>query len=215
MTAITLKLVLAFVLGGMIGIEREFKRRPAGSRTHMLICMGATMTMIVNQEMILAGGNVDPGRIGAQVVAGIGFIGAGTIVVSHRHKVRGLTTAAGLWATAGIGLALGCGYYECGIAVTALVLFTETCLAGIDRLYSSKKREVSLYVEYEPQKGYVSQLMRLFQEKKISVADMEALKNGDKKCVLLFTLVLSKDMPEDEVVDAITGMEATMMAELL
>ena len=213
--AITTKLILAVLLGGAIGIERELKRRPAGSRTHVLICLGATMTMIANHYMLLTSGNVDPARIGAQVVAGIGFIGAGTIVVSHRNKVRGLTTAAGLWTTAIIGLALGCGYFECAIAITLLVLFTESSLSKIEWIRNRKFRSVTLFVEYETSKGYVSRLMDFFANEKISVADMEAIKNGDSKTVLLLTVLLNKNINEEELAIAIKDMPFTVMTEVL
>ena len=94
-------MLLAVVCGGIIGIEREFKRRPAGFRTHILICLGAAMTTLTSQYLYLCMGQyTDMARLGAQVVAGIGFIGAGTIIVTRRQRVKGLTTAAGLWAAA-------------------------------------------------------------------------------------------------------------------
>ena len=95
------KLLTAVICGGLIGIEREFKRRPAGFRTHILIGLGAAMTTLTSQFIVTdLNMSADPGRLGAQVVAGIGFIGAGTIIVSKRNRVKGLTTAAGLWTTA-------------------------------------------------------------------------------------------------------------------
>ena len=108
-------MVLAFLCGGLVGLEREYKRRPAGFRTHILICMGAAMTTLTSQYLYLEMNyQTDMARLGAQVVAGIGFIGAGTIIVTRRQRIKGLTTAAGLWATAIIGLALGAGFYEGG-----------------------------------------------------------------------------------------------------
>lgn len=111
--SVALRMTLAVVCGGIIGIEREYKRRPAGFRTHILICLGAAMTTLTSQYLYLVLGQyTDMARLGAQVVAGIGFIGAGTIIVTRRQRVKGLTTAAGLWAAAIIGLALGGGFYE-------------------------------------------------------------------------------------------------------
>ena len=106
-------MVLAAFCGSAIGIEREFKRRPAGFRTHILICLGAAMTTLTSQYLsLIMHYYTDMARLGAQVVAGIGFIGAGTIIVTKRQRVKGLTTAAGLWTVAIIGLALGGGFYE-------------------------------------------------------------------------------------------------------
>ena len=104
------RIVLAVLCGGLIGIERETKRRPAGYRTHTLVCLGAAITMLTSQYLMTAGWTTDPARLGAQVVAGIGFIGAGTIIVTRRRQVKGLTTAAGLWVSAIIGLSIGVGY---------------------------------------------------------------------------------------------------------
>ena len=124
--SVTVRMVLAVVCGGIIGIEREYKRRPAGFRTHILICLGAAMTTLTSQFLYL---NMhyytDMARLGAQVVAGMGFIGAGTIIVTRRQRVKGLTTAAGLWTAAIVGLALGGGFYEGGIAATGLILLAE------------------------------------------------------------------------------------------
>ena len=109
--SVALRMALAVLCGGIIGIEREYKRRPAGFRTHILICLGAAMTTLTSQYLYLVlGYYTDMARLGAQVVAGIGFIGAGTIIVTRRQRVKGLTTAAGLWAAAIIGLALGGGF---------------------------------------------------------------------------------------------------------
>ena len=117
--SVTVRLLLAVACGGAIGIEREFKRRPAGFRTHILICLGAAMTTLTSQFLSLnMNYNTDVARLGAQVVAGIGFIGAGTIIVTRRQRVKGLTTAAGLWTAAIVGLAIGGGFYEGGVFAT-------------------------------------------------------------------------------------------------
>ena len=131
--AVTLRLMLAMVCGGIIGIEREFKRRPAGFRTHILICLGAAMTTLTSQYLYLYMGQyTDMARLGAQVVAGIGFIGAGTIIVTRRQRVKGLTTAAGLWAAAIIGLTLGGGFYEGGLFATVLILVAELFFSRLE-----------------------------------------------------------------------------------
>ena len=107
---VTVRMVLAVLCGGLIGIEREYKRRPAGFRTHILICLGAAVTTLTSQYLYLTLElYTDVARLGAQVVAGIGFIGAGTIIVTNRQRVKGLTTAAGLWTSAIIGLVCGAG----------------------------------------------------------------------------------------------------------
>ena len=120
-----LRMVLAVICGGLIGIEREYKRRPAGFRTHILICLGASMTTLISQYMYLEMNMfTDLGRLGAQVIAGIGFIGAGTIIVTRRRQVKGLTTAAGLWASACMGLCIGAGFAEGALFGCVLIILT-------------------------------------------------------------------------------------------
>ena len=121
-----LRLLIAGAMGVCIGVEREYRAKEAGYRTHFLVALGSALLMIVSQygfSDVLAADLVrlDPSRIAAQVVSGIGFIGAGTIIL-QKQIVRGLTTAAGVWATSGIGLAIGAGMYGVGIAATVLVL---------------------------------------------------------------------------------------------
>ena len=122
----TLRLFVAGIMGILIGLEREYRAKEAGYRTHFLVAVGSALLMIVSQygfEAVLERDLVrlDPSRIAAQVVSGIGFIGAGTIIL-QKQIVRGLTTAAGIWATSGIGLAVGAGMYGIGVAATVLVL---------------------------------------------------------------------------------------------
>ena len=108
--AILLRILAAVVIGGLIGLERGMKNRPAGLRTYMLVCVGACVVMLTNQYIFQTSATGDPTRMAAQVVSGIGFLGAGTIIVTRRNQIKGLTTAAGLWASAGVGLALGIGF---------------------------------------------------------------------------------------------------------
>ncbi len=131
---LTLSLLLAVLLGGLIGLERELHGHPAGLRTHILVCVGSTLITIVSvYSAHLNGANVDPTRISAQIVTGIGFLGAGAII-REGGSIRGLTTAASLWATAAIGLAVGTSPYLGGLAViaTAIVLFTLWSLNKVE-----------------------------------------------------------------------------------
>ena len=141
------RLAIAVLCGGFIGIERERKRRPAGFRTHILICLGAAMATLTSQYIALELKlYTDMARLGAQVVAGIGFIGAGTIIVTKRRQVKGLTTAAGLWTSAIVGLCCGAGFAEGAILTTAIIIVVELLLVKIEYYATSTVRNMNLYV---------------------------------------------------------------------
>ncbi len=121
---VLLRLVTAVVLGGLIGIERASSKHDAGLRTHIIVCLGAASVMIVSQLISMQNGTItDVTRLGAQVISGIGFLGVGSIIV-NRSRVRGLTTAAGLWTTGCLGLVIGAGFLEVALTIVALMMFT-------------------------------------------------------------------------------------------
>ena len=127
---ILFRMVLAMICGGLIGIERSMKNRPAGFRTHILIIIGAATASLTGHYIYLIMNlPTDMSRLGAQVITGLGFIGAGTIIVTGSKTVKGLTTAAGLWATGIVGLSLGAGFYEGAIAGTIAILFCEIVMS--------------------------------------------------------------------------------------
>lgn len=174
--ALCLRMVLAFMCGGLVGIEREYKRRPAGFRTHILICMGAAMTTLTSQYLYLEMNyQTDIARLGAQVIAGIGFIGAGTIIVTRRQRIKGLTTAAGLWATAIIGIALGAGFYEGGLLTTVLILTVELLLSKVGYLLLEHTPELNIYVEYKDW-TCLEHVIQTLQNRGIRVLNMEAMR---------------------------------------
>lgn len=148
--AVAVRIGAAFLLGGILGLERGLKQRPAGLRTHMLVCVGACMIMLTNQYIYQVFGVGDPVRMGAQVVSGIGFLGAGTIIVTKHSQIRGLTTAAGLWATAAVGLATGIGFYEAAVMGTVVMVLTLTVLSILDSKMHKKTRCFEVYAELEP-----------------------------------------------------------------
>lgn len=118
---IIIRVVLSLVIGSIIGLERGSKSQPAGIRTHSIVCMAACLIMMTNEFVSYKFGTGDPTRLGAQVISGVGFLGAGTILITDKKKVTGLTTAAGIWASAGIGLAIGVGFYEGALLVAISV----------------------------------------------------------------------------------------------
>lgn len=145
----SVRVVLALLCGGMIGIERAEKRRPAGFRTHILICLGAAMTTATSQYMyIVMHYPISMSRMGAQVIAGVSFIGAGAIIMTKWRRVRGLTTAAGLWVVAIVGLCCGTAFYEGAIYATFLVLVAEVFFSKLEYRILRDTREVTVYAEY-------------------------------------------------------------------
>ena len=144
------RILLAMFLGGLIGIEREKSRRPAGFRTHILVCVGACMTALIGLFVWYELGDVtDPVRISAQVISGIGFLGVGTILVKEHDHITGLTTAAGLWTTAAIGIACGYGFYSVAIVGTLVVTITSAILFKLEKGTRRRNSVKSIYLEME------------------------------------------------------------------
>ena len=170
---ITVRLCLAVLCGGLIGLERSMKHRAAGFRTHILICLGAAMTTLTSQYMLITlQMYTDVARLGAQVIAGIGFIGAGTIMVTKNQSVKGLTTAAGLWTAAIIGLVCGAGFAELALFATAMVLFAEIVLFKIESKFTRKVTDINIYIEYKHAVS-IEEIYAILREKKIQVSNFE------------------------------------------
>ncbi len=147
---ILVRLLLATLCAGIIGLERQRKSRPAGLRTHIVVCLGAALVMMINQHLLNQGLTTDAARLGAQVISGIGFLGAGTIILTGRSgkpQVKGLTTAASLWTSACMGLAIGCGFYSGAIATCLFALFAVAVLNRIDKYLYLKVRALVLQIE--------------------------------------------------------------------
>jgi putative Mg2+ transporter-C (MgtC) family protein len=169
---IALRLGLAVIFGGMVGFERESHNRPAGFRTHILVCTGSSLIMMVSAYGFLnefgTGFDIDPGRIAAQVVTGIGFLGAGTIL-QQRGSIRGLTTAASIWVVSGIGLATGIGFYEGAALATFLVLISLLYLGKIDRKILSKRRIRILQIKAVDQPGLLARVSGVVTDSKLDI----------------------------------------------
>ena len=185
-----LRIVLAVVMGGLLGLERERKSSPAGFRTYMLVAIGSTVTMMLSQylDVLLQtrwltqaqalGVQHDVSRFGAQVINGVGFLGAGTIILTGRKRVKGLTTAAGLWASACLGLAIGAGFYECALASMVLILICMYALPATERLIMARSRYMNILAELERFEhfGGVANLLR---EEGVRVHDVDISKEKD------------------------------------
>ena len=219
--SILLRLFCAILFGGLIGLEREQKHKQAGFRTYMLVCLGAALTVLLSQYESLmlstrwaaaasVGPQTDVSRFGAQVINGIGFLGAGAVIVTGRQQVKGLTTAAGLWASACMGLAIGAGFYECMILGFILIFLSIKLLPYLENATIERSRNMILYTEFsrlEDVDDIISQVRRL----DVHIYDVELdhssdLEQGGRPCAVL-TLLLSKKQSHTQVVAAISTLE--------
>ncbi len=145
---VLLRFFIAFLLSGIIGFERSRHGRPAGLRTHIIVCLGSTMTALIGQYTCLVMGfSSDPMRVSAQVISGIGFLGAGTILIRGRNHVTGLTTAAGLWTTACIGIATGLGFYAGAVICAVIFFFAAGALTRVETIGKNGKNIIRVYLE--------------------------------------------------------------------
>lgn len=206
---VIIKLFLAAILGGAIGFEREVHNRPAGFRTHILVTIGSSLLMILSMNM---GPNSDPSRIAAQVVSGIGFLGAGTILRTG-NNIEGLTTAASLWVCSAIGLSVGSGFYLGGIFVTIIVLFFLEKVSSFER-FINKKNYKTFRILGNTRPGFIGDIGTLLGKyniviKSISINAIEEGEDGEKINIgnldeeVVFTVKLPSNIEIEKVIQSI------------
>ena len=187
---ISLRLILAAVFGAAIGLERERKDWTAGMRTHMLVCVGSTLMMMVSSfgfSDVLTDDKItlDPSRVASQIISGIGFIGAGTIMFLKPATVLGLTTASGLWTVAGIGMATGGGMYFAASATTVLTLIILWGMQPIQKRFSKKFQQRSLIISAKPNTSPKNIIDRLLEDKSVEFANFSVTKLTDELVIEL------------------------------
>ena len=216
--AMMIRMLLAVLCGSIIGIEREFKRRPAGFRTHILICMGACITTLTSEYLLLVMDmNTDPARLGAQVIAGIGFIGAGTIIVTRHQRVKGLTTAAGLWAVAIVGLCIGSGFYEGAIVTTLLILIAEALFARVEYWIMRSSPEINILLEYRDAKS-LDELLQKLRTNNVKLLHLEITRtqaNDKRNACAILELRLPKKYKIKDLMETVHGCEGVFSVEEL
>lgn len=183
----------------------------------MLVCMGSTLVMITNQYIVGIYGGNDPARMGAQVISGIGFLGAGTIIVTGRNRVKGLTTAAGLWAAACVGLSLGIGFYSGALIGCFLIYIVMAALHHLDGWVMSSTKVINLYIEFD-QISDVGQFIGFAKNQGFHISDLEMIRtNGlsDSGVGVLCTLRLSGKKPHAEILQMLSGIELIRYVEEL
>ena len=209
------KIALALFCAGVIGLERGRKKRPAGFRTYMVVCVGATLVMMTNEYLCEVYGTGDVARLGAQVINGIGFLGAGTIITTGHNRVKGLTTAAGLWTSACIGLAIGSGYYEGAILGTFAIVIIMVVLHSFDRRLTNNTKAIILYVEFTKM-SVMRKLVGFARENDIKVEDVEIEQPNnmmEAKKAAVVTLRLPNKENHLELLEKVSSLEGVMFVE--
>ena len=211
------RLTLATICGGFIGIERIRKRRPAGFRTHTLVCIGSALTMIISQYLWSIGQTTDLSRLGAQVINGIGFLGAGTIIVTGKQQVKGMTTAAGLWASACMGLGIGAGFYLAALICCVLIIVTIVVFSRMERFILSRSRNINVYVEFEDTED-LSAIISTINANQVRIFDVEVTKakySENHYPHAIFSLQLPKKTSHTVVMTALARIETVRSLEEL
>jgi len=216
---ILFRLLLAAFLGGVVGLEREVHGRPAGVRTYLLLCMGSALIMVVSEFLFLkfqVQGDVlraDPGRIAAQAVTGIGFLGAG-VIMHYRDSIRGLTTAAGVWVACAVGLAVGAGFYLFGSAVTALTLISLVGIKAFERhLKKDWYKEMTVVSKDEAEQ--FTRIQEVIQRHEFDIINFSLRKDLERKEFRAGFLLRVRAMhPSREVLGEILALEGVRSVEL-
>ena len=227
MVSVLLRLTLAMLIGGVLGLERGRKRRPAGSRTYLLVCVGAALAMLLGQyEFAMVTGpwaglaaeigqKVDVSRFGAQVINGIGFLGAGTILVTGRQQVKGLTTSAGLWASACMGLAIGAGFYECVLLAVLLIFLAMRVLPFLEDVLIERAPIINFYVEFESLDNLGTIIGRI-KELNAQILDIE-IEHGrsdrSQNPSATFSIHMAERQPHTRALIAISGLDCVLAIE--
>lgn len=221
------RLALSMLFGGLIGLERGRKRRAAGFRTYMLVSLGASLTMLLGQynyvmmekEWVALSGTIgiqgDMSRVGAQVINGIGFLGAGTIIVTDRQEVKGLTTAAGLWASACMGLATGAGFYECVMLAFIFVFLCIRVLPIAESYIVENARNLNIYVQFMSLDD-ISEIVTRIKTLDVHIYEVDIIHGRIEDAShpsAVFTIRLNKRMPHIQVLAAISELDSVCIIE--
>lgn len=196
---VLLRLTVAAVLGGIIGLERESINRPAGFRTHVLVCTGSALIMLISIYGFAPAGGMplpDPARLAAQVVSGIGFLGAGTIL-KEGSTIRGLTTAASLWVVSGIGLAVGSGFLVGAVGTTVLAYTALSVFGRLQEYILDRSRQRIMRIMTFDRPGLLGDIGTLLGSKHVSITNVELARGSQEdqlKIVLLLTLPVDCDI---------------------
>jgi len=216
MKNILIRIIVATILGGVIGLDRGMKHRGAGTKTITIVCLGATLVMLTEQYIqINFPGLANMNRLAAQVISGVGFIGVGTIIIS-KHRVRGLTTAATLWASACVGLAVGIGFIEGGILVTLMMLFSLHILPFVERFATRHSHYCNVFIDLEKSQH----LHKVIQNLKDAGAVIDSMEMSDPKVAgegvsVHFVLYIGKAVERTDIYDILMKLDEVVSVDFL
>lgn len=217
-----IRLCVALILGAVIGYERQAQNKAAGLRTHTLVCVGSCLCMIISiniamDHFLLYGyRNADPERIAAQVISGVGFLGAGTILANQKARnIRGLTTAAGLWAVAAIGLVVGAGYLTVAIAATVMTFIVLTVFIRLDIRLNNQSRHYTVHIIMKNTPEHSRLLAQYLAEKQILLESFRILSDENSKySELVITVSAQNQLKNGEIISYLLALKGIVMAEI-
>ena len=225
--SVVLRILCAMAVGGIVGLDRERKGRAAGFRTYMLVALGAALTVMLGQYLCVMlstawadkvselGLKTDVVRFGAQVINGVGFLGAGTIIVTGRQQVKGLTTAAGLWASACLGLAIGAGFYECVFIGFVLILVSMKLLPKIEDFVTSKATNMNIYISMDSVEC-LGNIINCFKESNFRILDADIEKEEHATITQInavFSVKMTKRHPHTEILAKLSTLDGIIYIE--
>ncbi|MDO4753656.1 MAG: MgtC/SapB family protein [Bacillota bacterium] len=221
--SVVIRLVLAMLFGGMIGIERGKKGRAAGFRTYMLVCIGATLSGILSQYIFVMldtawkdiarihGRTTDISRIGSQVIGGVGFLGAGTIMFTSKNEIKGLTTAAGLWASACVGIAIGAGFYEAVALAFILISLIFKILPSIELAMIKNSQDMNLFLEIDSSKS-LSDMIRALKSIGVKITELNITRK-DQHLGIVCSIRLQAKIKRESVISGISAISGILLIE--
>lgn len=211
--SIILRIALATVASGMLGLERSKKRRAAGFRTYIMVCLGACVIMMTGQYILDRFGQTDVARLGAQVISGIGFLGAGTIIVTGGSQIKGLTTAASLWAAACMGIAIGIGFYIGAVLMCAIMLLVLSAFNYLETRYISRSKNMNLFVVLSDMSN-IGDMLKLCRDNKIEVMNYETTRIDYASGLgAVFYLHFPEKKPHHEMMDLLRTCDGLLYME--
>lgn len=221
---VALRIVLAIVIGGVVGFNREYENRPAGFRTHVLVCLGATVAALIQVQLgyyvvneiaktpNLSGVlSVDTGRVICQVISGVGFLGAGTIIRT-KASVKGLTTAASIWAVACVGIAVGMGFYTISILSGIGIVIALVLLKRFEYRFINKLDVIKFKIEYTEKAKVIKEINDTLEADEITIKNIEFI-NGDDRRECIYTLLLPQTIKQNELISIIAMNDGVIKAE--